>query len=212
MADLAWSAWLDEAMVAKAPRQIVQNAVRDAARELCEKGKVYLLEGDATNVVANTKEYAWAKAGTTNVEAIEIWQALFQGYELEFMTRNALKEQYAAWSTQTGTPNVALKLRPSVVRLVPYPAASVASALVLWAFMRPTRSAVGIVDEIGERYYEIIATGARARLRMKAGTPYYDPQLGSSERQAFLTGIAESALKAELGETDQNLEGETEFF
>lgn len=214
MADIAWTAWLDEVMpsVAKAPRQVVQNAVRDAAIRLCAEGKVYLLESDAINIVANTKEYAWVKATVTNVAAHQIWQAIYNGYEMDLVGVADLKRLFNNWSIQTGPPSYALKLRPSVVRLVPYPIANLTAGLKLWAYVRPLRTATGIVDEIGEEYYQQIALGAKAKLLMSRGTPYYEPKLGAMFEQDFARAISVAGLKAAEGDSDTALEGEGEFF
>lgn len=211
MANLAWTAWFDEVRVPKAPAQVVQNAVRDAARELCTKGKVYLLDSDPIDMVAGTKEYPWTKSGYTDVEVIEIWQALFNSYELTPFTREQLKTKWASWPNLVGTPEVYLRLRPSVIRLVPYPAQNSTAALIVWAYLRPVRTATGISSEFGERYYNAIAKGALAKLLMRKGTPYYDPQLGSAERREFEVAMGEANLAAELGENDNDLEGDTVF-
>jgi hypothetical protein len=214
MADLAWSAWLDEVLpwAAKAPRAFAQNAIRDSAIRLCKEARVYYLESDAINIVANTKEYAWAKATVTNAEPFEIWQAFHSAAELEPATRDDLVKWYTNWATETGTPLNFLRMRPSTVRLVPYPSASVTAGLVLHAFMAPKRSATGIVDEIGERYFYDIGVGARAKLLAVPKTPYYQPDLAAKFERDFNEAITKCALSAEQGETGASNEGEGSFY
>lgn len=218
MADLAWTQWYDDVMpqVPKAPKIAVRNAVRDSAIQLCKLGRVFVLESDAISLVQDQPEYAWTKSTFTNVDAIRAWQAFISGVKLWRASREDLDNFLQNWNTITEAP-ASIKYftqlgHDNKVRLVGIPNANSASALKVWSFVAPKRSATGIHDAIGERFYQVIGAGAKWKLKAAPkDIPYSDPGGATYWEKIYKDAIASAALAADQGETGAPLDGSSAF-
>ena len=106
----------------------------------------------------------------TKVERIE--RAWYGGKEILPKTEAELRELYANWPTEAGTPLYYLQEGLESVRLVPYPSASLVGALVMKVSLRPSVAATGIDTTIWERYIDEISCGALAKLMVMPDKPW----------------------------------------
>lgn len=197
MAD--WSAWFDEVLpdVPGCPQDVATNAIRNAAIELCERSRVYLVDHPPISAVANQAAYAWAPgAGLKVVRAESVW---FDGVPLAPITSDDLAARYPKWSVEAGTPRGYLQEGLDTLTLVPKPSADMADAITAKVVVAPSRAATGILDALWERYLEAIASGAKARLMSIPEKPYSNPKEAERHAAAFDDAIARARLAAFRG-------------
>ena len=207
MAISLWSALFDDVLpdVPGAPQVFATAAIQDAAIEFFERAKCWSEESDAISVVANTKEYAFAKSSlSTGVtpQVVEFRQVFWKGAEIDPVSIQDAERGHQNWMTLAGAQPVEYtSLKPNYVRLIPYPNVSVSNALTMNCTLRPTTTSTGIEDYLLEEYRDAIAAGAKAKLLSSPGKPFTDLQSALMYRSEFEEAIADHQRKAQLGRT-----------
>lgn len=195
-----WADFLDEIlpeMRGTPPQSLVTNAVRNAAIEFCERSYVLRMDHPAISAAADTGEYTWSPGtGLKVVRAEEVW---YDGKPLTPITVDDLKDLNEHWTSWEGTPLYFVQERVEMLTIVPYPADSLADAIEAKVSVKPSRSATGIDDAIWEKYLEVIASGAKARLFAMSGKPWTNEKLAVYHKGMFDDGIDKARLAAFKG-------------
>lgn len=193
-----WSAFYQEVIpsgLGDAPLSVVDNAVRNATIEFCDRSFVLRAEITPIDVLAaDTGEYSWTPPANRKVVRAE--RVFFNKKELEPKTPDEISDMYAYWPDAEGTPLYFMQQRVEKIIIVPAPNIDMVAAIRATVSIKPTRAAADIDDEIWEKYLETIACGARARLYFMKNMPYYDPQKAQAEYSIFEAAISMAALKA----------------
>lgn len=176
------------------PEIIAINAVRNAAIEFCEKSHWLLHQNDAISAIGGMANYALSPPTATRVIRIqEVW---FEDRPLAAKAQEELRDMYLLdWRERTGAPAFYTQMDDCEIRLVPLPEEASVDAIKAIAAIAPTRTSVGVEDCLFERWMEIIAIGARARLYETPGQPYTDPAAWQNAAARFRAGI--NAAKAD---------------
>jgi hypothetical protein len=186
MTTVAYTAFYDEVLpeVPGCLQAVALNAIRNAAIEFCQKTLAYIYNHPAISAVAATATYAFVPTSGTVVA--KVLQAFYNGIEITPKTPDELKAIYASsdWRNETGTPLYYTQDDETNIRLVPFPSASLASALKMRVALKPTRASTTIEQRIHEEYLEAIKNGALYRLKISVGKPYSDPA-GAAQCFAF---------------------------
>jgi hypothetical protein len=86
-------------MVPGCPDTLIENNIRSAVIEFCEKTGAYQAELDPVTTVANIYEYDLEAPSGTNVHKI-MW-AVHQGKDLEPISTNLLEQRLPKWRDKT---------------------------------------------------------------------------------------------------------------
>ena len=189
MSTATWDQFYDQVLplVKGCGVEMAKAKIIDAAIEFCQETRVWKADHAAIDAVANQKTYDFVPpVANTKVERIE--RAWYDGKEILPKTEAELRELYANWPTEAGTPLYYLQEGLESVRLVPYPTASLVGALVMKVSLRPSQAATGIDTTIWERYIDEIAAGALALLFAIPDKPWTNPA-----QVSFYGGMYEQA-------------------
>ena len=101
------------------PDQLIQNTVRSAVIELCEKSEAYQLQLDPLTTVSNIYEYDLESPSGTSVHKI-LWMT-HSGKDLEPITSTLLEQRLPKWRTESGVPVYFIQQGSGLVHLAPVP-------------------------------------------------------------------------------------------
>lgn len=183
-------------MVPGCPDTLIENNIRAAVIEFCEKSEVYQQELDPVTTVANIYEYDLEPPSQTLVHKI-VWVS-YDGEEIEPVTTALLEQREPKWrdSNYYGTPNYFVKQTQSTFWLVPVPNETKVSSTIVRAVLKPTYASTAADDEIMTDYRDAIINGTLFRLlRMpsKDWTDYAGAQVYAS---LFAEGIVNAERRA----------------
>ena len=189
-------------MVPGCPDTLIENYIRAAAIELCEKAPVLQAELDPVTTRVGTFEYDLEPPTDTVVHKI-MW-AVYDGKDLEPISTNLLEQRKPSWrdAANRGSPEYFVKVSQSLFWLVPVPNATKVSSTILRVQLKPTQTSLSADDELMSDYRDTIVNGALfrlLRLPSKEWTDYSGAQVYGS---LFNEGIAVAdrrARHADLG-------------
>ena len=180
------------------PQNVAINAIRNAAIEFCERSLYYTYEIPAINVVAGTARYTLTlPTETTLAHVTDAW---VDNRFLNHVGEDDLRQLYGNdWRTQSGGPAYITQLDLATVALVPNPNVSVTSGLKIIAALKPTRTSLNIDTGIRERWLEVIAAGALARIHSIPNLSFSDAPTAMLNRAMFNAGIARADIERRRG-------------
>jgi len=179
-------------------------------------------DAEATTFVAATGE-TWTvnQSGATPARIVGISDGLkvvrpervwYDKKPLTPLARRDLDALYAYWPGQEGTPSYFVQEKLEKLILVPKPSAALVGGILAKVSARPARSATGVDDELWEKYLEVIASGAKAKLFAMKKKPWTDSALANYHRQLFEDGIARAKIAATRGHGRAKLRTQAHFF
>lgn len=168
--------------------------IRQAARDFCERTRLWRYEDELT-VTANE-----AEAITTPVGSVvhEIEEAYFDGQMLRRVSPAWLDEHEKLWrlGALTGSSSYVTQTEPGSIRLVP----GAAGTVKLFVWLKPSDDAEELPDFIIDKYREIIAHGALARILMIPNQSFSNPQMATYWQTRFDTKLDNLFTKGSSGE------------
>ena len=176
---------------------VVENAIKNAAIELCRNSWVWREYASATTVTANEPRIdIELPAGSDLVTVLTV---TLDGLLLDPESGDRLDTLYPRWATDTGAPKRYTQTDMSSLILSPVPDANYPDALVIYYAVAPKRSATSLPDWIANDFWEDIVNGSLARLMMMSNRPWTDLDNGGMRRRQFDAAIGlarDSALRA----------------
>jgi len=176
------------------PEPSMLHEIRSAAVLFCEQSRAWK-RIDSVSVRAGRGEYEIPLEDEAIVVTIE--EAIFNNQPLRPEALDALKSEWRDWISQTGTPLLFTQLDPDTLRLVPIPEADQPKGLTLRICYKPDRTAKNVPDWLFQRYAEVIAAGAIARLTAINSLPCFSPGLSAVFGQSFQEGINKALHEAD---------------
>lgn len=151
-------------MVPGCPDTLIENYIRSATIELCEKAPVLQAELDPVSTVTGIYEYDLEPPTGTVVHKI-MW-VVHDGKELEPISTSLLEQRKESWrdASNRGTPEYYVKTSQSLFWLVPVPNATKVSSTILRCQLKPTQTSTTADDELMSDYRDTIVNGALYRL------------------------------------------------
>ena len=188
-------------MVPECTDTLIEQNIRAAVIELCEKAKVYQSELDPITTVANLYEYDLEPPSGTVVHEI-LW-VTFDGEDLEPTTTALIEQRKPKWrqTGYEGKPEYFIKQSPSMFYLVPVPNETKAGSVLLRAVLKPTHSSSSCSDDVMNDYRDTIINGALYRLLRVPGREWTDYPGAQVYGSLFLQGIADAESRALQKET-----------
>ena len=189
-------------MVPGCPDTLIENNIRSAVIELCEKTGVYQAELSPISTVAGTYEYTLAAPANTVVHKV-MW-VVHDGKDLEPISTGLLEQRLPNWrdSDNRGTPEYFIKDGQNSLWLVPVPEASQSNSTIARVQLKPTHTSTEADDYIINDCHDAIVNGALfrlLRLPSKDWTDYSGAQVYGSLFNEGLVAAERRARHADSG-------------
>ena len=189
-------------MVPGCPDTLIENNIRSAVIELCEKSGVYQAELDPVTTVNGVYEYDLEAPAQTAVHKI-MW-AIHEGKDLEPISTNLLEQRKPKWrdTDYQGTPEYYIKQSQSLFWLVPVPSVTKPASTILRVQLKPTQTSTACDDDVMNDYKDAIVAGALfrlLRLPSKDWTDYTGAQVYGSLFNEHLANAERRARHADEG-------------
>ncbi len=183
-------------MVPGCPDTFIENSIRSAIIELCEKAAVYQQELDPITTVANIYEYDFEPPSQTSVHKI-LW-VTHDGKDLEPISTSLIEQRRPDWrkSDYYGKPEYYIKQSQSLFWLVPVPSETKVSSTIMRAQLKPTHASTACNTEVMDDYRDTIVNGALFRLLRTPSKEWTDYNGAQVYASMFAQGIAEADRKA----------------
>ena len=183
-------------MVPGCPDTLIENNIRAAVIELCEKAAVLQAELDPVTTIAGIYEYDLEPPTDTVVHKI-MW-VVHDGKEIEPISTNLLEQRKQNWrdADNSGTPEYFVKTSQSLFWMVPVPNETKASSTILRVQLKPTQTSTTADDELMSEYRDTIVNGALFRLLRLPSKDWTDFAGAQVYGSLFAEGIAQADRRA----------------
>ena len=181
-------------IVSGCPDTLVENNIRSAVIELCEKASVYQAELDPLTTVGNIYEYDLEPPSGTTVQKI-LW-ITHQGKDLEPITSTLLEQRLPKWRAGNGVPEYYVQQGSSLVWLAPIPTTTGVSSTIVRAVLKPTHTSTACDNDVMNDYRDTIINGALFRLLRIPNQAWTDLQIAGVYGQLFNEGVENAERKA----------------
>jgi len=149
-------------MVPGCPDTLIENSIRAAITELCEKAGVWQEEIQFSTVAG---QYDYTLTTPTDSIVHKVMTVIHKGVELEPISSILLEQRKPKWreTDYYGTPEYWL-YESSQLRLVPVPSDSETNSTIARVQLKPTVGSTETTDRLIVDYRDIIVNGAIYRL------------------------------------------------
>ena len=183
------------------PQPILEQYIRDAAIECCEKTLAWRYEQPSIRLTPGVYEYPYNNPLQTEVHAF--LTAAVNGAPLTPLTLEKLYMHYPNWPDldpdQRADPRYICQLDPDNFVLAPLPDASVAYDLKMIAVLKPLRTATGMDKSIMDDLENTIMHGALQHLLVMPNKNWSDRELATYHAKQYVSKITERRARANLG-------------
>jgi hypothetical protein len=178
------------------PNPIIRREIVNAIRDLLTRTMLWTEELPAISVVADTALYQLTLA-TADIVGID--RAQFNSKTIQPTSELALDDDetqegdYNAWRTKTtDIPTRYYGTADKKIRLVYIPDAALTDGLVVWTHVIPLITALTVPSFLWENFKDMVADGARGRLKSILDMPWTD----LNQATAFLGSFESQILHA----------------
>ena len=191
------SDWYPDVMPAAqlCPNPIINREIINTCRDLCTRTMLWTQELTPISVVANQADYPLLASGA---ETSTIDRASYDGKTIYPTSETALdqddtQESKEEWREKTAdVPERYFATFDKKIRLVYTPNADLASGLKVWVSVIPLIDATVVPKFLWENYKDMVADGAKGRLKVIPDMPWTDYELGSTFLQAYEFGMVKA--------------------
>ena len=183
------------------PQPIIEQHVRDAAIEACERTLAWRYEQPSTRLTPGVYEYPYNNPLQTEVHAFIT--ATVNGSPLDPVTLEQLYAKYPSWPSldpdQRSDPRVICQLDPDNYTLAPIPDAAKTYDLKMIIVLKPVRSATGMDKSVFDDLENVIMHGALQHLLVMPNKNLSDRELATYHAKQYLSKITERRARANIG-------------
>lgn len=178
------------------PDALVEQHIRAATIEFCERSKAYILDMDPFNTTAGVYEYDFDIPVATEVH--QVLYMTHDGNDMDPISPRSLELNYPDWRNRTGSPHVYLQKSSSLFWIVPVP--SGAKEVIVSVALKPTRTSTNIDSTVSNQYRDAIIYGALYRLLRMPGREWTDVGAAREYLAQFNNEITQAELRARGGD------------
>ena len=186
-------------MVPGCPDSLVENSIRSAVIELCERAEVYQQELDPITTVKNIYEYDLEPPSGTAVDKI-LW-VTHQGKDLEPTTTTLLEQRLPDWRNENNVPLYFIQQNSSVFHLAPVPSTTIVGSTIVRAVLKPTYTSTGCDNDVMNDYRDTIINGTLFRLLRMPSKDWTDLAAAGVYGQLFNSGVDMAERRARRADT-----------
>jgi len=174
------------------PVNLINNAIRSAAIEFCERTNMWKYAFPEQNIVAGTDTYTFTfPTGVADAMISRPTYVEVNGLQVNPTNEEDLDNLQYLWRDATSKqPQLYYMDFDNTMILVPTPSENITDGLYAEAALRPTMTATTLPDWLFDNWSETIASGALMRLHSMVGKVWADPQVVSMHRAKFKEGIS----------------------
>ena len=178
------------------PDSLVEQNIRAAAIEFCERSKAYILDLDAFSTIAGVYEYDFDIP--TGKEVHQILYMTEDGNDMDPISPRSLELNYPDWRDRTGNPHVYLQKTPTSFWVVPVPSGT--RQVIVSVALKPSRTSNNIDTTIANQYRDAIIYGALYRLLRIPSREWTDVGAAREYLAQFNLEIQQAELRARGGD------------
>ena len=178
------------------PDSLVEQNIRAAAIEFCERSKAYILDLDAFSTIAGVYEYDFDIP--TGTEVHQILYMTEDGNDMDPISPRSLELNYPDWRDRTGNPHVYLQKTPTSFWVVPVPSGT--RQVIVSVALKPSRTSNNIDTTIANQYRDAIIYGALYRLLRIPSREWTDVGAAREYLAQFNLEIRQAELRARGGD------------
>lgn len=178
------------------PDSLVEQNIRAAAIEFCERSKAYILDMDPFSTIAGVYEYDFDIP--TGTEVHQVLYMTHDGKDMDPTSPRSLELNYPDWRDRTGNPHVYLQKTPSTFWIVPVPNGP--KQIITSVALKPSRTSNNIDTTVSNQYRDAIIYGALYRLLRMPSREWSDVGAAQEYLYQFNLEITQAELKARGGD------------
>jgi|TARA_R100000951_G_scaffold97202_1_gene86782 hypothetical protein len=178
------------------PDSLVEQNIRAAAIEFCERSKAYILDMDPFNTIAGVYEYDFDIP--TGTEVHQVLYMTHDGKDMDPISPRSLELNYPDWRDRKGNPHVYLQKTPSTFWIVPV--ASGSKQVIASVALKPSRTSNNVDTTISNQYRDAIIYGALYRLLRMPSREWSDVGAAQEYLYQFNLEITQAELRARGGD------------
>jgi len=178
------------------PDSLVEQNLRSATIEFCERSKAYILDMDAFNTISGVYEYDFEIP--TGTEVHQVLYMTYDGRDMDPISPRSLELNYPDWRDRTGNPHVYLQKTPTTFWVVPVPSGS--DQIIASVALKPTRTSNNIDTTISNQYRDAIIYGTLYRLLRMPNREWTDVGAAQEYLFQFSREIEQAELRARGGD------------
>ena len=178
------------------PDSLVEQNLRSATIEFCERSKAYILDMHPFNTISGVYEYDFEIPSGTEVH--QVLYMTYDGRDMDPISPRSLELNYPDWRDRTGNPHVYLQKTPTTFWVVPVPSGS--DQIIASVALKPTRSSNNVDTTISNTYRDAIIYGSLYRLLRMPHREWSD--IGAAQEYSFQFSqeIQQAELRARGGD------------
>jgi hypothetical protein len=189
-------------LVPGAPQPLVEQYVRYAAIEACERTLAWRYEQDAIPLTAGVYSYDYEVPDDT--EVVAVMHAAINGTPIKFITQDELHSLYPAWPDITtaarGTPAVLSQLDFDHFAVAPVPdSPTTAYSVKMFLALRPTPDSTSMDKVAFDELERLIFHGALKHLFAMPNTSWANQELSATHAKLALYDSTVRRARANLG-------------
>lgn len=195
-----WSTWFPDIFphVPGCPAPIIVHELRRAAQEYLKATRAWKVTLSTIPVLAGATSITIPLDADKSL--IEIETAWYDGRKLDLVMPSKLDSDFNDdWRLHTGTPSALVQFSPGIVCLYPVPIANAVTGLKVCASMYPSDTATGLTDEIGTKFFNELAIGAKGKLMIYPAKTWTNLDIGAACIQQFNGFIDSGTVKVARG-------------
>ena len=178
------------------PDSLVEQNLRAATIEFCERSKAYILDMDPFNTITGVYEYDFDVP--TGTEVHQVLYMTHDGKDMDPISPRSLELNYPDWRDRTGNPHVYLQKSPSLFWIVPV--ASGSKQIIASVALKPSRTSNNIDTTISNQYRDAIIYGALYRLLRMPSREWSDVPAAQEYLYQFNLEVRQAELRARGGD------------
>lgn len=178
------------------PDSLVEQNLRSATIEFCERSKAYILDIDPLNTISGVYEYDFDIP--TGTEVHQVLLMTHDGNDMDPISPRSLELNYPDWRNRTGNPHVYLQKTPTTFWIVPVPSGS--KQVITTVALKPSRTSNNIDTNISNQYRDAIIYGTLYRLLRMPNREWTDIGAAQEYLYQFNLEIKQAELRARGGD------------
>lgn len=183
------------------PRPTIEQYVRDACIEVCEKTLVWRYEQPLIRLTPGVYEYEYETPENSEIAAVI--HATVNGEKITPLTQEQVHAQYPDWpstdANKRSDPRHISQFDPDHFVVVPVPDASKAYDVKMFVALKPTPDSRSMDKTAFDECEQLIIHGALQHLLVLPGKSWSDRELATYHAKQFAYKTAARRAKANLG-------------
>ncbi len=183
------------------PQPVIEQYVRDAAIEVCERTLAWRYQQPTIRLTPGVYEYPYTNPAQAEVHAF--LTVSVNGEKIEPATLEDVHRQYPDWPStdpaKQSDPRYVFQLDADNFALAPIPDASVSYDLAMIVALKPIRTATGMDKTVFDDLENVIMHGALQHLLVLPNKNWSDRELAAYHSKQYLSKTVERRARANLG-------------